>query len=239
MGISKVRLDTAQNGHEACKKYHDVTNLGESYAIIITDIAMPVMDGLRAAEIIRMHMSQGTETPIIAVSSWDTLQPPLSVRADCSEVFAVKVLKPLTHAKAQKFIEKFLSSPDEVKSIKLPVREVRRRVAPTNLAVPASTGSWHSFSVSSIDAGSCSFEGYSKGPAKEMPMKDVVAAALVALSSEKDEHDAKIGQARFSSTTRVLSGEACGEGCPALRIVIPDQDEGRRTASPGSVSASF
>jgi len=43
---------------------------GESYALLIMDLAMPVLDGMHATEIVREHMYRGATTPIVAVSSF-------------------------------------------------------------------------------------------------------------------------------------------------------------------------
>ena len=70
---------------------------GESYLFITMDLAMPVLDGLRATEIVRQHMYRGATTPIVAVSSFDPMQPPLLNRADALDegdaLFSDKVHK--------------------------------------------------------------------------------------------------------------------------------------------------
>jgi CheY-like chemotaxis protein len=55
-----VMVDTAENGEEAVKMA--ATN---SYDLILMDIRMPVMDGIRATETIRKHEQQGNKTQVV------------------------------------------------------------------------------------------------------------------------------------------------------------------------------
>ena len=57
------------DGAEGLAAVRKISDSGSSYALIIMDLAMPVLDGLSACEQVRQHMYHGTTIPIIAVSS--------------------------------------------------------------------------------------------------------------------------------------------------------------------------
>eukprot|EP01125_Pyxidicula_operculata_P022857 TRINITY_DN962_c0_g1_i2.p1 TRINITY_DN962_c0_g1~~TRINITY_DN962_c0_g1_i2.p1 ORF type:complete len:131 (-),score=8.22 TRINITY_DN962_c0_g1_i2:303-695(-) len=61
-----VVCETARDGVECCQKIRETPN---DYQLILMDIAMPVMDGFDAAQLIR---SQGFGIPIIAVTGLDS-----------------------------------------------------------------------------------------------------------------------------------------------------------------------
>ena len=69
-----MAIDTAMDGAEGLAAVRKISDSGSSYALIIMDLAMPVLDGLSACEQVRLHMYHGTTIPIIAVSSFGELK---------------------------------------------------------------------------------------------------------------------------------------------------------------------
>ena len=63
--------------------------------MLVMDLAMPVLDGMHATEIVREHMYRGATTPIVAVSSFvptqaeEALLPPGRREAPESEAAAM------------------------------------------------------------------------------------------------------------------------------------------------------
>ena len=51
-----VEVDVAQDGRQACDFVQAMSAHGRSYAFITMDLSMPVIDGLVASELIRIHM---------------------------------------------------------------------------------------------------------------------------------------------------------------------------------------
>ncbi|HHB95030.1 MAG TPA: response regulator [Campylobacterales bacterium] len=70
---SGIHIDIANNGKEAIKKSHE-----KSYALILMDIDMPIMDGYEATKIIRNH---NKEIPILAFTSHNTREAMLKTEA--------------------------------------------------------------------------------------------------------------------------------------------------------------
>lgn len=61
-----LEVDMAENGMQALQKMEQ----GDGYALVLMDVAMPVMDGLAAAKEIRKREQLiGRHVPIIAVSA--------------------------------------------------------------------------------------------------------------------------------------------------------------------------
>eukprot|EP00614_Pseudopedinella_elastica_P012255 CAMPEP_0172612118 /NCGR_PEP_ID=MMETSP1068-20121228/31727_1 /TAXON_ID=35684 /ORGANISM="Pseudopedinella elastica, Strain CCMP716" /LENGTH=204 /DNA_ID=CAMNT_0013416263 /DNA_START=126 /DNA_END=740 /DNA_ORIENTATION=- len=103
-----VRIDVASDGQEACALVHGMSLQGRSYLFITMDLSMPILDGLLATEIIRLHMYHGSSTPILAISSFDPCQPPLSKRSPGDFVFSEKIQKPLTFNCAHEIVSRFV-----------------------------------------------------------------------------------------------------------------------------------
>src|SRR5512140_1179929 len=57
------QLDIAENGQEGLNAF-----LGKHYDIVVTDIKMPVMDGLEMAE--RIKETRGKDVPIIVITAY-------------------------------------------------------------------------------------------------------------------------------------------------------------------------
>jgi CheY-like chemotaxis protein len=72
MHLNKLGIpsETASNGEEAV-----ALCMRNRYSIILMDLDMPIMDGFKAAKLIRVYeQSLGIRTPIVAVSSFDNQQ---------------------------------------------------------------------------------------------------------------------------------------------------------------------
>ena len=64
---ANLRVDTAQNGEEACRLFADSPE--GTYRAVLMDIRMPVMDGLEATRKIRAMQRADSAVPIIALSA--------------------------------------------------------------------------------------------------------------------------------------------------------------------------
>lgn len=95
---SGYEVDEAGDGYEAVKKaVKDRPNL------ILMDIAMPVMDGIQAAQAIRCHYDL-TEVPIVAVTAYGDFYKDRALDVGCNEV----VQKPVAIAELSPIVERFL-----------------------------------------------------------------------------------------------------------------------------------
>jgi CheY-like chemotaxis protein len=73
-----IHADTANNGEEAVQKF----KLND-YDLILMDVAMPIMNGIDATEIIRdLEQAKGKRIPIIGVTASETRERCLSAGMD-------------------------------------------------------------------------------------------------------------------------------------------------------------
>lgn len=67
LSITKVKIDTAENGFEAIEKFTDADG---NYDLILMDIQMPIMDGCTATQKIKnLPFERAKTTPIIAITA--------------------------------------------------------------------------------------------------------------------------------------------------------------------------
>ena len=103
-GGADVGIDRAVNGEEACAAVRAMSELGESYLLITMDLSMPKCNGVEATEHVRSNLYRGATTPIVALSTFDPLQPPLSECTPMGQLnaftFCQEIQKPLTPPKA-------------------------------------------------------------------------------------------------------------------------------------------
>ena len=103
-GGAEVGIDRAMNGEEACAAVRAMSEMGESYLLITMDLSMPKCNGVEATEHVRSNLYRGATTPIVALSSFDPLQPPLSECTPTGQLdaftFCQQIEKPLTPPKA-------------------------------------------------------------------------------------------------------------------------------------------
>jgi DNA-binding response OmpR family regulator len=74
--------DTAENGKKGLEKYHT-----GSYTLIITDMRMPIMDGLTMLKTIR---SEGSKIPIIVVTAFPTVNSAVESLIHGADYYLVK-----------------------------------------------------------------------------------------------------------------------------------------------------
>lgn len=89
---ARVPFDLATNGRQAVEKF---TRDGESYALILMDLRMPVMDGKEATRRIREYeMRHGTHLPIIALTALTTEVTPQNCTAFGFDQMLPKPIRP-------------------------------------------------------------------------------------------------------------------------------------------------
>ncbi len=84
--IVGYEVDTAENGIIALEKL-----LKEDYQLIVTDINMPIMDGI---ELIKNIHDQGIKIPIIIVSTEDEFKQTNTRLIASNEIYLVKPTNP-------------------------------------------------------------------------------------------------------------------------------------------------
>mmetsp|Transcript_25659 Transcript_25659/g.59935 ORF Transcript_25659/g.59935 Transcript_25659/m.59935 type:complete len:345 (+) Transcript_25659:284-1318(+) len=111
-GGAEVGIDRAMNGEEACAAVRAMSETGESYLLITMDLSMPKCNGVEATEHVRSNLYRGATTPIVALSSFDPLQPPLSECTPTGQLdaftFCQEIEKPLTPPKAHQIVQQFV-----------------------------------------------------------------------------------------------------------------------------------
>mmetsp|Transcript_51208 Transcript_51208/g.116399 ORF Transcript_51208/g.116399 Transcript_51208/m.116399 type:complete len:190 (-) Transcript_51208:214-783(-) len=120
------------------------------------------------AQPLRYH---GSSTPIIAISSFDPHQPPLSQRMPEDYVFSEKVSKPLTLSTAEQLVRRFV--PGAVKT------------RPTHMTVtpPYQPALAHPFSPP-IDQAPGAGQGAGQGPGSPLPRREGFGDAAAAAPGE-------------------------------------------------------
>lgn len=107
-GIDSVKIDVARDGREAVSHVTRLSDVGESYLLITMDLAMPILDGVRATENVRVHAYRGSTTPIVALSCFDNGVPPLDAEQLKPYVFCDLIPKPLTNEGASLLVSSFV-----------------------------------------------------------------------------------------------------------------------------------
>ncbi|MBI5186633.1 MAG: response regulator [Nitrospinae bacterium] len=102
---SKIGYDitTAINGHEAW----DILEKGEEYDLIVTDLNMPVMDGVEFTRKVRGHATLGKIPIIMATTESKQSQVDLAKKVGVSDF----IQKPFTEEALQKKVQALLTKP--------------------------------------------------------------------------------------------------------------------------------
>lgn len=88
----------AADGYEAVEKAVE-----EQPNLILMDVAMPALDGVQAANVIRQHDSL-TEVPILAITAYGDFYDERARRAGCNEVLS----KPVDISKLEPLVRQYL-----------------------------------------------------------------------------------------------------------------------------------
>jgi CheY-like chemotaxis protein len=88
----------AADGYEAVKRA-----VKDRPALILMDIAMPVMDGIQATQAIRQHYDP-TEVPIVAVTAYGDFYKDRALDVGCNDV----VQKPLSINEIPPLVERYI-----------------------------------------------------------------------------------------------------------------------------------
>lgn len=96
---SGVNIDIANNGQEGVDKYH---NNPEKYSLILMDLQMPVMDGIKAAKIIR---DTDTNIPIVALTA-NSMQQHIDATKEAG--MNEHLNKPINIQELKKILERFI-----------------------------------------------------------------------------------------------------------------------------------
>jgi two-component system, cell cycle response regulator DivK len=89
---------TAKNGREAVE-----IAMREIPDLILMDIALPVMDGIEATEIIK-NSAETSKIPVIAITSHGDTLGERAIKAGCDKV----ITKPLDYSKFEPIINEYL-----------------------------------------------------------------------------------------------------------------------------------
>ena len=89
----------AADGYEAVKRA-----VASRPALILMDLAMPVMDGIQATQAIRQHFDQ-SEVPIVAVTAYSDFYTDRAKDVGCNEV----IQKPLPIGDLPPLVERFVN----------------------------------------------------------------------------------------------------------------------------------